>query len=197
MINNDKTITQHHDGEIIKYRRPLKKEPRGSERSIFNRLDFLESHLGFSSGSWIKRKGVRLALWMWLATSIDTLIILSLSCLFMLGLVFTVRNVLPDEFNFLILRSNLKLTFFISFIFLGWMYFIATRALWSASVGEQTCSLRMGQPQERLQKTYLARVITRTTLTLLSGIIIIPLISLIFRQDLMGRLTCLNIYSLK
>lgn len=162
-------------------------------RSGYNIVDF---DLGFLGGPQ-KRTGFRLSIWMWLATTIDTLVIAALSCFFMLSLSVMVKLGLRQSLGFTLSHENALMTFLVVFTFCGWMYFIASRTLTGASIGEHTCALRLGQPHERVKRSYLARVIIRTTVTLLTGIITLPLLSLLVKKDIVGRITGLNIYSLK
>lgn len=158
-----------------------------------NGVDF---DLGFLGGPQ-KRTGFRLSIWMWLAATIDTLVIAAMSCFFMLCLSILIKLGLKQTFGFILLPENALMTFLVFFTFCGWMYFIASRTLIGASIGEHTCSLRLGQPHERVKRSYLARVVIRTTMTLLTGIITLPLLSLIVKKDIVGRFTGLYIYSLK
>lgn len=162
-------------------------------RSGYNVVDF---DLGFLGGPQ-KRTGFRLSIWMWLAATIDTLVIAALSCFFMLCLSVMVKFGLRQALGFTLSHENALMTFLVVFTFCGWMYFISSRTLTGASIGEHTCALRLGQPHERVKRSYLARVIIRTTVTLLTGIITLPLLSLLVKKDIVGRITGLNIYSLK
>lgn len=163
---------------------------------LFRRRDHIEFDLGFLGGPQ-KRTGFRLSIWMWLAATIDTLVIMSLSCFFMFSYSLMLKLGLRSTLGFTLSAENMWITFGVCFLFSGWMYYITTRVLSGASIGEKSCSLRLGQPHERVKKSYLSRVIIRTTLTLFTGIITLPLLSLIFNKDIVGRLTGLQIYSLK
>lgn len=75
---------------------------------------------------------------------------------------------------------------------------MVVRTYLGATLGEWSCDLRLGKPSERMQKRYVLRNILRTSIVIASGIIFIPLISLLFRRDLAGKLSGgLYIYSLK
>ena len=70
------------------------------------------------------------------------------------------------------------------------------RIFMGASLGEWTCQLRLGQPAQRMRASYYLRVIVRTTLILITGIITIPILSLILKRDLIGEVTGVRVYSL-
>jgi membrane protein required for beta-lactamase induction len=78
-----------------------------------------------------------------------------------------------------------------------WSYLIFMRAFIGASIGEWTCDLRLGEPMQRFKKTYLLRVILRTTLILLTGVFVLPLISLLTKKDIAGLISGVRIYSLQ
>lgn len=190
---------QSHN-EIEKTRVPKKDSGTSGDlakSSLFRRdYNVVDFDLGFLGGPQ-KRTGFRLSIWMWLAATIDTLVVAAISCFFMLCLAVLIKLGLRQTLGFTLSSENALMTFLVFFTFCGWMYFIASRTLTGASLGEHTCALRLGQPHERVKRTYLARVVIRTTMTLLTGIITLPLLSLLVKKDIAGRITGLNIYSLK
>ncbi len=190
---------QSHN-EIEKTRVPKKDSGTSGDliKSPLFRRDYsvVDFDLGFLGGPQ-KRTGFRLSIWMWLAATIDTLVIAAMSCFFLLCLSVMIKLGLRQTLGFTLSHENALMTFLVFFTFCGWMYFIASRTLTGASLGEHTCALRLGQPHERVKRSYLARVVIRTTMTLLTGIITLPLLSLLVKKDIAGRLTGLNIYSLK
>ncbi len=77
-----------------------------------------------------------------------------------------------------------------------WMYLIVTRFFMGASVGEWACNLRLGQPNQRIKTTYLLKVIFRTSLIMVTGVFIIPVLSLILKKDMAGEMSGIKVYSL-
>jgi hypothetical protein len=65
-----------------------------------------------------------------------------------------------------------------------------------ATFGEQACALRLGQPTQRMQPGYIFKVILRTTLIMMTGVIPLPVLSLFFKRDLAGDVSGVKIYSL-
>lgn len=194
IIDKEKSQT-----EIQQIRVPKKDSGRNidlTKSALFRRDSHIEFDLGFLGGPQ-KRTGFRLSMWMILASTIDTLVILSASCFFMFFYSLMMKLGFRSALGFTLSHENLATTFTVFFLFSGWMYFIATRVLSGASIGEKTCTLRLGQPHERIKKSYVTRVILRTSLTLATGVITLPLISLIFNTDIVGAITGLRIYSLK
>lgn len=193
------TETNNTETEIQRIRVPKRDSGKNidlTKTTIFRRDSSIDFDLGFLGGPQ-KRTGFRLSIWMWFAATIDTLIILSMSCFFMFIYSAMMKFGLRSSLGFTLARENVAMTFAVFFLFSGWMYFVSTRVLTGASIGEHNCSLRLGQPHERIKKSYKTRVIMRTTLTLATGIITLPLLSLIFNSDIVGHITGLQIYSLK
>lgn len=185
--NEHREIPKSRTGRV-----PVKK----NEIDLFKRDDFfIEDHLGFQSGSQ-NRSGFKLALWSWMSASIDTLILISISCFSMILFSFLMKSPARDLLNIGLIEFNAAKLFMISFLFSFWVYLVMMRIFMGASLGEWSCQLRLGQPVQRIKTSYIFRVIARTTLILITGVITLPILSLILKRDIAGELTGLKIYSL-
>ena len=71
------------------------------------------------------------------------------------------------------------------------------RVFLGASMGEWNCDLRLGEPLQWFDFSYLFRVILRTTVVVGSGLILLPILSLLFSRDLAGDISGVKIYSLE
>lgn len=205
MIEIDKDYEKSHPEEKAPPQRepfPIRRkpEPRGPSRlhDVFKssrNLQF-DQGTGFHGGS-SRRKGHRMVLWSWLASVIDGLILVSVSCAFILMFSLIVKTqvglLLSSVFS-----SRDQLSFFIEiYILSAWIYMITVRSLMGSTIGEWTCDLRLGQPQERMRSNYVLRVALRSTLIVLTGVVTLPLLSLVAGRDLSGALTGLRLFSLK
>lgn len=197
MIVEESVITQNPELDPGP-EQPLERAPVKSQftKNIFHRFDFIEAGAGFHSGSQ-KRSGLKLALWTWLSASIDTLVLLSISCFFMIAFSLLMQSSAKSVLQSFIVQPQLSQLFLGMFLISFWIYLITMRLLMGASIGEWTCQLRLGQPAQRFKISYSFRVIARTSLVLLTGVILFPILSLIFRRDLVGDITGIKIYSLK
>lgn len=171
----------------ISYRRPL---------FVRHEFNFVEEH-DLSTRGPSRRQGLKLALWSWLSIITDGLVITAAGCFANLVMMLIINIFFKNDMGFLFFKANRILTMTCVFIFTGWIYFIATRALVGASIGEWTCSIRLGQPSERLSESYMYKLLIRTTLSLMTGIICLPLLSLVVGKDLLGLFSGLKLYSLK
>jgi len=189
---NQTQITPQIDREV-----PLKREPPTFSRTdLFRRVDFTENATGFHGGS-SKRSGIRLAMWTWLSAAVDTLMMIALSCFFVISFSLLMKTSTPDVLRYILKDLNLAQIFGGAFLFSFWMYMIFLRGFNGATIGEWTCSLRLGQPWQRMQSGYILKVLVRTTLIMVTGIITIPVLSLIFKRDIAGDISGVKIYSLE
>ncbi len=77
------------------------------------------------------------------------------------------------------------------------IYFIISRAFFGCTLGEWTFDLQLGRDEEYRSESYPLRVIMRSLLVTVTGVVVLPLISFLIRRDLAGMITGLNLYSQK
>lgn len=171
--------------------------PQSKLNDLFKSHNLEFSQTGFQGGPSRRRKGYRLALWSWLASMIDGLMLLAASCLFLVSFSLIVRspvgNILSGMFH-----TQFRILFFLEvFAVFAWIYLITARVFMGSSIGEWACDLRLGQPQERLASMYALRVVLRCSLILVTGVVTLPLLSLLTGQDIAGAISGLRLFSLK
>jgi len=169
---------------------PTKTEYPESLGRIFRNRQNLEWEVrqGFQGGSRRRRGGYQLAIWSAAAALIDMLLLLGMSCIFLLVFLKIVHTPMT---------KSLLQDFSIVFVLGSWMYMTATRFFIGASLGEASCDLRLGRPQDRMSAVYFLKVFFRTTLIVLTGICVLPLLSLVFGRDVAGSLSGVKLFSLK
>lgn len=169
-------------------------------QDLFHGLDIVDSNFelgtGFRSGSQ-KRSGLKLALWTWLSAAIDALVLISVSCFFAIAFSFLMKVSPASLISTFIKEQQLPINLVLLFLLSTWSYLIFMRAFIGASIGEWTCDLRLGQPLQRYKATYILKVILRTSLVILTGVFVLPLISLFAGRDIAGDLSGVRIYSLQ
>ncbi len=74
------------------------------------------------------------------------------------------------------------------------MYVIVSRSFFGCSIGEWTFDLQMGEDKQLIKAHYPAQVLWRSILNLLTGIVILPLLSLLFGRDIAAKFTGLQLY---
>ena len=160
------------------------------------RISGFESGTGFQGGP-SRRTGHRLALWSWLASMIDGLILISLSTVFILTFSFLMQANVGSLIGSLVHSQHQALIFCEVFILCSWIYMITVRTVLGSTIGEWACDIRLGQPQERMRANYVLRVTWRSTLILVTGVVTLPLVSLIVGEDTAGAISGLRLFSLK
>lgn len=114
---------------------------------------------------------------------LDMLLIISLSLFYMMAMTFTLKmdliRILADGSEDVILATAAL------FIGVGFTYYLAQRLILGFTVGEWAYEQRLGLPEE-FKQGYSLRVLFRLGLHLITGIILIPLISWALERDLAG-----------
>ncbi|NCN95659.1 MAG: RDD family protein [Bdellovibrionales bacterium] len=77
------------------------------------------------------------------------------------------------------------------------IYFIISRTFFGRTLGEWTFDLQLGRDDEHRDEKYPLRVILRSVLVTMTGVIALPILSFIFRRDFAGMITGLNLYAQK
>jgi len=161
-----------------------------SLKKIFRNRQNLEWEMGagFHSGPVGKRKGYVLTLWSLMASTIDALLLIAMSCVFLMAFIKIIHTPITQG----VLED-----FGVIYILGSWLYMITTRFFIGSSIGEAACDIRLGKPQERISSMYFLRVVVRATLIMATGIVVLPLLSLVFGKDIAGSLSGLKLFSLK
>lgn len=176
--------------EIIEntHKQAEKKQPVVNLEPIFQRE--------FNGGP-VRRTGYKLAVWAMACFAVDALIVLFLTLTFILMSTILTQTLFPKDTISFITKQNLYDVLIVACVGLGWAYYLFMRLYFNATIGEMSCSIRVGKPSERVNAIYLLRVLLRLSLITFTGFIVLPLLSIIFKTDLSGKITKLSLYSLK
>lgn len=166
------------------------------QNNLFKRTDYFVDNTTDFQGGAQSRSGLQLAFWSWMSAFIDALVLTSISCFSLILFSFLMKTPAREVFRSISIEPTVAQMFLMSFVFSFWAYMIMMRVFMGASLGEWSCQLRLGQPIQRIKPGYTLRVMARTTILLLTGVIVFPFLSLIFKRDLLGDITGIRIYSL-
>lgn len=149
--------------------------------------------VSFHRGSSRTPRRWRVMAWSLAAGVIDVLMMFSLTCLmvgvfvFVMGWKLSLAQVLKTDalsFSMLLTLGGFYACYLLVFrVFLG------------CTLGEWACGLRLGEPRHRLSPTYSMRVHYRFLITLVTGVVTLPILSLVFGVDLAGKLSGLPLVS--
>ncbi|MBO9667024.1 MAG: RDD family protein [Bdellovibrio sp.] len=211
MISNEKIENQNNPQRAPRNREapvPLigpsrrRRAPTQPQQSKLNEL-FKDrkalqfQNTGFQGGPSRRRKGYRLALWSWMAAFVDALILLSMSCVFLVCFSMLMKAPVGALLKGLF-HTEYRILFYVEvFAVCSWIYMVTMRVFMGASIGEWACDLRLGNPHERFESIYVLRVLLRATLILATGVVTLPLLSLLFGKDVAGSISGLRLLSLK
>lgn len=150
----------------------------------------------FNGGPTQRRKFYQVTLLSWFAAFVDGLVLLAMSCIFLLVFAKIVQS--PTLTLMKEIRSeNTYLVIFAQIYFASsWFYMIFMRSFFARTLGEWSCDLRLGYPSQAHRAGYVFKVFIRSTVTTITGLFVLPVLSLVFNQDLAGRISGLKILSL-
>jgi hypothetical protein len=135
-----------------------------------------------------------------IATSVASAII-DFTVVFSLTVVFVIALVLLTDVNFeaMILSSKYGFRTKMELLALGFginlFYFMMSRGMFGSSLGEYAFDVQLGSAQERNHMMYPFQVLFRTFMITITGLVLIPLISLGFGKDMGYYFSGLKLYS--
>jgi hypothetical protein len=126
---------------------------------------------------------------------IDGMIVLGLSSLFVITLVAItqidlLRMVTSQEMG---TRAFVELALLYAGVTI--VYFMLARGLFGSTLGDWAFDVQLGSDEERRHLGYPLQVVFRTFVVMLTGVILLPMASLIFGKDLAYYLSGLKLYS--
>lgn len=127
-------------------------------------------------------------------------IFLDAAFVFALSLLFLVSLIMATGVDLLsVLRSSqnefaTQLSLAVLYLAVFEMYVIVARSFFGSTVGEWTFDLQMGDDEQIARAHYPLLVLWRSLLTLITGIVSLPILSWILRQDLAAKFTGLQLY---
>lgn len=190
----DDSVEINPPQEIERVRLPRNKQ---SQDLFQQRPKYNWDYVQIGGGSTRKRRGYVLSFWTWLAAIIDGLVLTSLSGFFIVGFTLVMKTTITETFLKAHGSFPMWKEFVMVYVLASWVYMISTRILMSASLGEWACDIRLGQPHERFSRSYGLRVILRSTLIVATGMVTLPVLSLLLGRDIPGDLAGIKLYSLK
>lgn len=123
------------------------------------------------------------------AAFLDGMLVLAASLLCMIALLLITKVDLvanlssPDD------EGMIYLATFSVFAGVTFIYLLVNRAFLGYTPGEWAFDMRLGTPQDLEKPTYILKVMTRSVLQIATGLIILPILSLIFKKDLAGEIS--------
>lgn len=154
---------------------------------VMSGYDFVEPiATNFHQGPKNSSKGYKFVAWCLASNLIDSLVAISVLCLFLFSAVFVSRFSFQSHLKFS--QEDLRLVF-VMYWFLFSSYLLVSRIFWGCTVGEWACGLRLGVPRQRFLSNYSLKVLGRFLLVLSTGVITLKILSYLTGQDWAGKLS--------
>lgn len=87
-----------------------------------------------------------------------------------------------------------KISMSVLFLAVLQIYVVLSRSLFGQTLGEWTFDMQMGKTEEQKSEMYPLKVLGRSLLMLATGLVVIPILSLIANQDLAAKITGVQLY---
>jgi hypothetical protein len=125
---------------------------------------------------------------------LDLMIVSALALVFLVALL-TVTKV---DLNAVIATTQrdfmTQISLGVLFLAVMQMYVIISRSFFGATLGEWTFDLQVGQDEEQKKESYPFKVIFRSLLNIITGIVLLPLVSALIGRDIAGQLSGIKLY---
>lgn len=128
------------------------------------------------------------------AAVLDAFIVLSLSMIFLVGLVSATQVDVLSVMTSAQRDIPAQISLLLLYLAMSQMYLIISRSFAGTSVGEWTFDIQVGRTEQIPSATYPVRISVRSFVTLLTGVITLPVFSLLFRKDLAGAVSGVRLY---
>lgn len=149
--------------------------------------------ISFHRGSSPVKRRWKLMAWSLAAGFIDILMMFSITC-FVTGTLILAMS-WKVSLNQVAHTQSLQTALILTLVGFYAMYLLILRVFLGCTLGEWACGLRLGEPRHRLSPGYSLKVHFRLLVTVLTGGVTLPLLSMVFGVDLAGKLSGLPLVS--
>jgi len=125
---------------------------------------------------------------------LDGAIVLAVSLIFLISLIMVTGVDLLSVIHSSRTEFTTQLSLLVLYLAVLEMYVIVSRSFFGMTIGEWTFDLQLGEDEQIARASYPAKVFLRSVLILLTGVVIVPVLSLILNRDIVGRLIGLQLY---
>lgn len=125
---------------------------------------------------------------------LDAVVVLALTMIFMTALVSVTKvdvlNLVLYSKQDITTQGSLAILYFAVFL----MYAVIARSFFGKTLGEWTFDHQMGTAEDQKKSMYPLKVVARALVTLATGIVVLPILSMLFGKDLAGRISGVQLY---
>jgi hypothetical protein len=128
------------------------------------------------------------------AAVVDTIVLIALTLVFLICVLMITKVNLISIVQTIRNDSMTQLSLVLLMLALYQIYSVVARSTFGATIGEWTFDLQLGHFNQHEMSTYPLRVAWRSLAMILTGFVVLPFLSLVFRRDLAGKLSGLQLY---
>jgi hypothetical protein len=128
------------------------------------------------------------------STILDGIIVLAFSLIFMMSLVFVTGVDLVAVISSASREIAAQLSLGVLYLAVWQMYVVVARSFFGATLGEWTFDMQLGDKTQMAETLYPAKVLLRSFAIMLTGFILLPVLSLLSRRDLASKVSGLQLY---
>ncbi len=125
---------------------------------------------------------------------LDLIAVVAVSMVFMMLLLTVTEVSLASVFASAQTDLAVQVSLGVLFLAVMQMYVVICRSFFGRTLGEWTFDLQMGSDEQHEKSAYPLRILWRSFLVLATGVFLLPLLSFLFRKDLLAPLTGLQLY---
>ncbi len=120
---------------------------------------------------------------------LDFVIVLAFSLVFMVAMFMVTKVDVNLVMGNIFAHRMTQVSVALLFAAVMQIYLITSRSFYGCTIGEWTFDLQVGEENEQAQDSYPLKVTLRSFLVLGTGVVVLPLLSLILGRDIAGQLT--------
>lgn len=132
--------------------------------------------------------------WSFSASMLDAMLVVAASLLCMIILLIVTRADLIGNLRNPDAQGMIYISIFFLFAGVAFIYLTVNRIFVGCTPGEWAFDQRIGKPEELNRASFSLKVIARSLLVVATGFIVLPLLSLLFNEDLAGSITGAHLY---
>lgn len=131
------------------------------------------------------------------AASLDLIVATALMLIFLAVLMTTTKTDLNIVMRGINHESWTRVSFVILFLAIMQMYVVISRSFFGCTLGEWTFDVQLGKSEDQLNPFFPLKVIARSLIVTVTGLIILPLLSLVMGEDIAGMVSGTQLYEQK
>ncbi len=126
--------------------------------------------------------------------ALDGMIVMAIALIFLVSLVTVTGINLNSVIHSARTEFAAQLSLIVMYFAVFEMYMIVARSFYGRTIGEWTFDLQLGDDKQIQRAYYPALVLWRSVLNLITGLVVLPLVSLVLRRDFAASFTGLQLY---